>query len=323
MAAPAAAAAASGGGGGAQVAGAIIPPLITGGMSLLGGMLSNEYNEDMMVHNQNFQREVLSNQLQWRKNDAERAGIHPVYAMGAGTASTFPIALDDHMGPALRDMGQSVGGAVSRILDREAREKHQLDMALGAAQLEESDARKQMYLSEAARNRQVPAAPMPGLGVQKETPGEVRGSFEGFGQDAGIPGTGAIDLKPSEQISSKEGNPDVTAGVHPGYEERNFRGMPMLFPQTAGESPEEIVSEMSLPAYIGLLMLNQRTYGGNWLEDFMKLRYLGRAPEEKYPTLLEQQSLTKSWQKKGQVERMLEGVTGVKRLPPFRWEGRK
>lgn len=281
---------AEGGGSGIE---SILPPLISGGMGLLGGMLGNEYNRDLAEDNRNFQREVLNHQLQWRVNDAEKAGIHPVYALGAGTATTFPITLDDQMGPALREMGQGLGGAVSRMLDRQAREKHDLEMSLGAAQLEESDARKQMYLSEAARNRQVPAAPMPGIGVQPEgkiTPGRV----EIEGQVYDPPGTGVIDLKPVEQLSTKPGMPDVAAGVHPGYEERMFHGMPMMFPQTAGESPEEILSEMSLPSYMGLLKLNQNTYGGNWFQDFLKLRYLGqKEPSEYYPTLREQEKMGK------------------------------
>jgi len=269
----------------------ILPPLITGGMGMLGGILSNDYNKDMMEDNRNFQREVLNNQLQWKVRDAEKAGIHPVYAMGAGTASTFPITLDDQMGPALREMGQGVGTAVSRLLDRQQREKHDMDMSLGAAQLAESDARRQMYLSEAARQRQTPAAPMPGMGVQRE--GQVSvGPVEIEGQTYDPPGTGVIDLKAVEQLSTKPGHPDIAAGLHPGYEERQFHGMPMLFPQTAGESPEEILSEMSLGSYAGLLKLNENTYGGNWLKDFLKLRYLGqKEPSEYYAPLRDQEKM--------------------------------
>lgn len=300
---------------------AAIGPTISGGFSLLGGMLSNGYNEDMMTRNQDFQKWMASNSIQMRVNDAQAAGIHPLYALGSSAPQTFPIALDDHMGPALREMGQGVGGAVSRMLDTQAKEKHQMDLALGAAQLRESDARADLYNSEAARMRQQPAASMPGLGTQpeKQAPdGTVRGQFEGMGQDAGVPGTGIIELKPSEQISGKEGNPDVTAGTHPGYEERLFRGMPMLFPQSAGDSPEEIISEMSLPAYLGLIKLNQETYGGNWAEDFFKLRYLGQTPGEKYPTLREQEGMTRSYGSKDRTQRYFDKFG--KRLPPWKWE---
>lgn len=149
---------------------------------------------------------------------------------------------------------------------------------------------------------------MPGIGVQREgtvTPGRV----EIEGQTYDPPGTGVIDLKPVEQLSTKEGHPDVSAGVHPGYEERMFHGMPMMFPQSAGESPEEILSEMSLPAYMGLLKLNQNTYGGKWFQDFLKLRYLGQSePSEYYPTLRQQESMGKMKQPKSWLQKKLDGV---------------
>lgn len=260
--------------------------VISGGFGLGGAFLSNAFDRGLVRQQQDFQREVGQNTIKWRVDDAKRAGVHPLYALGAPSTPSYPIQIGDHTGPALQEMGQNIGGAVNRMLDSQARERHQLDMALGAAQLSESDARKEMYLSEAARNRQQPAAPMPGLGMQRE--GTVRGQLESLGQDPQIPGTGIIDLKPMDQVSSKEGHPDIAAGEHPGYQEMRYRGMPMLFPITQGESPEEILSEMSMPAYMGLLALNSKTYGGNWLNDFLNLRYRGEETKEFYPSIKEQ-----------------------------------
>lgn len=306
--------------GGADILAAATGATISGGFGLLGGMMANEYNDDQRTHNENFQKWLLNNSLQTKMEDAKRAGIHPLYAIGQNPPPTFPVAMEDNVGPALRDMGQGLGNAVTRMMDSQQREKHQLDMALGAAQLAESDARKEMYLSEAARNRQAPGAPMPGLGIQKEIPdGTVRGQIESMGQDPAPTGVGIIDIKPSEQTSTKEGEPDVIAGQQAGYEERNFRGMPMLFPRSMGESPEEIISEMSLGAYLGLLKLNANTYGGNWIEDFMKLRYLGENPTEKYPNLNEQKGMTRSYGEKSTLQKAIEPYTG-KRQPPWRWQ---
>jgi len=294
--------------------GAAVGPLISGGLSLAGSLFSDEAQRENVERQLAFQRETQQNSIQWRVADAQKAGIHPLFALGANTPSTFPVAMDTSIGEGLRDMGQSVGGAVTRMLDTQAKEKHQMDMALGAAQLEESDARKQMYLSEAARNRQQPAAPMPGLGVQREGKVSVGPQMEIDGQTYEVPGTGAIDLKPVDQLSSKLGNPDVTAGLHPGYEERLFRGMPMLFPQSAGESPEEIISEMSLPAYLGLLILNQNTYGGNWMDDFMKMRYLGQAqPSEYYSPLAEHSRRGKYYAPLNPLQRAVQKALGVER----------
>lgn len=272
-------------------AGDLTAGLISGGLSLSGSIISDLLNKENIEDQLQFQREAQQNSIQWRVADAQKAGIHPLFALGANTPTSFPVAMDSRIGDGMRDMGQSVGGAIARVMDNEAKEKHQMDMALGAAQLEESDARKQMYLSEAARNRQQPGNPIPGLGVQREGKVTVGPEIEVDGQTFTVPGTGAIDVKPVDQLSSKEGLPDVAAGEHPGYKEFIYRGMPMLLPETAGESAEEIVSEMSTAAYLGLLSLNNKVYGGNWLRDFLSLRYAGNEPKEFYPTLRQQKKM--------------------------------
>lgn len=279
--------------------------VISGGLGLLGGFLSNEYNQDLLEQQIASQREAQQNFIQWRVADAKKAGIHPLFALGANSPSTFPISMGDNVGPALREAGQDIGSATARMLDTQAKEKHQMDMALGAAQLSESDARREMYLSEAARNRQAPGAPMPGLGVQRE--GTVQGKFlNEHGQDVSAPGTGIIDLKPMEQSSAKEGNPDIVAGEHPGYQEMLYRGMPMLFPITQGESPEEILSEMSLPAYTGLLLLNGNTYGEGWITDFMKMKYMGKPSENHYPTIREQYKMGRMYKNPSWISKMVK-----------------
>lgn len=267
--------------------------VLSGGFGLLGGFLSNEYQKGLLERQQAFQRELSQNAIKWRVKDAQEAGIHPLYALGANTPSSFPISLQDNVGPALGEMGQHIGGAITRMLDSQAKEKHQLEMALGAASLAESDARKEMYLSEAARNRQQPAAPMPGLGVMKEggvRKGTVTGTAEVLpdGQDPQVPGTGLIDVGAMQQTSAKEGYPDVVAGLHPGWQEFQYRGMPVYAPQTQGESLEEIFSEMSLPAFIGMLQINQNLYGKDWFWDFVRLRYNGEPPRQSYTPLAEQ-----------------------------------
>lgn len=265
--------------------------LISGGLSLTGSLFSDASQRRNIQKQLDFQRETQQNAIKWRVKDAQEAGIHPLFALGASTPSSFPVAMDTRVGEGLRDMGQSVGTAVTRVLDTQNREKHQLDMALGQAQLEESDARRQMYLSEAAKNRQVPAAPLPGLGVQREGSIDLGGPIDIDGQSYDVPGTGAIDLQAVEQASHKEGFPEVVAGEHPFYQEYNYRGMPFLMPTTQGESPEEILSEMSFPAYLGLLMLNKNVYGGNWLSDFVKARYGGSTTKEHYPSIKDQKRM--------------------------------
>lgn len=293
-----------------MAAGELASGLLSGGMSIVGGVISDLFNKENIEDQIAAQREVQQNAISWRVADAQKAGIHPLFALGANTPSTFPIALDSRIGEGLARAGQDIGGAVHRMLDREGREKHQMDMALGQAQLAESDARRLMYLSEAGRTRQEPAAPIPGTGPQIEGKVSVGPKMTIDGQDYTVPGTGAIDVKPVEQLSAKALEESVVAGEHPGYKEYIYRGMPMLVPETAGESVEEIISEMSLPAYLGLLSLNNKVYGGNWLRDHLSLRYGGKEPTEFYPTLRQQKSMGKMKTPKSTIQKFLDKIEG-------------
>ena len=90
-----------------------------------------------------------------------------------------------------------------------------------------------------------------------------------------------------------------------------YRGMPVLMPGLQGESAEEILSEMSFPAYLGLLMLNQNTYGGNWMKDFINLRYGGQTPSEYYAPLKEHKKMGRMYSPRTGAQRMVDRLLGT------------
>ena len=59
-----------------------------------GGLLSNFLNGNATQKanqaNADLQREFAQNSIQWRVQDAQKAGIHPLYALGASTLSASP-----------------------------------------------------------------------------------------------------------------------------------------------------------------------------------------------------------------------------------------
>lgn len=59
------------------------------------------------------QKEALQNSIQWRVADAVKAGVHPLYALGAQPFSTQPVVVDDQVGPALERAGQRIGDMMS------------------------------------------------------------------------------------------------------------------------------------------------------------------------------------------------------------------
>ncbi len=64
------------------------------------------------------------NGIQWRVEDAKKAGLHPLYALGANTASYTPVSQDSSaMGNAVADAGAYLGKAVSQAIDKDTQEE--------------------------------------------------------------------------------------------------------------------------------------------------------------------------------------------------------
>lgn len=97
--------------------------LIGAGSSLLGGVLNSNAasearaeNRQMAMMNMLQQRDFAQNGISYRVADAERAGIHPLYALGAQTTSFAPVSVggsaNDSMGNALHAAGQDISRAL-------------------------------------------------------------------------------------------------------------------------------------------------------------------------------------------------------------------
>lgn len=261
---------------------ALMGPLIGAGGSAGGGLVSNIFNRQNMKWAQAKQREDLQNMIFWRVQDAKSSGIHPLFALGASPAMSSPMVLGDALGPALADAGQSLGNAVHRMLNAEDKAKQWLDYKIAMNTLLEGDARINYIRSQTALNEQAAmSGGNNGLGIQSES-GQVPNVP---GSNPGLPGSGAgmINKKAADVTSSKADAPHITAGTRPAYEVRDFgNGFPIVLPVAEGESPEEIISEMSFPAWAGLLQRNARFWGEGWMKDMINQRYLGRKPSRTY-----------------------------------------
>lgn len=96
--------------------------LIGAGSSLIGGLLGRSDAKDAQkaaarARQQEYlqQKEFAKSGIQWRVKDAQKAGIHPLYAIGANTVSYSPQSIGDP-GPSsmdwLGDVGQNIGRAI-------------------------------------------------------------------------------------------------------------------------------------------------------------------------------------------------------------------
>lgn len=71
---------------------------VTGGLSGIAnigvGAANITAQKKIAAENRAMQREFAQNSIQWRVNDAKKAGLHPLYALGANGTSYTPQSLD-------------------------------------------------------------------------------------------------------------------------------------------------------------------------------------------------------------------------------------
>lgn len=267
---------------------------ISGGSNVAGGIIGNLINQNFQENeatrnqsNFNITQDNFERNAQIRVADAKKAGLHPLYAMGAnapGPSGSQPVVLDDRMGPALMNAGQNVANILSRSDSADDKLLKSLQLDLLESQIAETDARAGYYGSEAMRNMQ---SGQSGLGIQPE----YQNSIAPEGQAPNAPGfsnEGMINLKAPDVMSSKQNAPGFIAGKNDYYQEWRLRdGFYLPLPRSEDEGPEETIQNMSLPAWNGLLDQGQRLYGGNWKREMQDWRYKGIEPKGYYLSVSE------------------------------------
>lgn len=86
----------------------MLPALIAAGSSLIGGLMGNARAEK----NDAMQREFAQSGIQWKVEDAKKAGIHPLAALGAQTVSYQPQQIGTDLSTGVAQMGQDISRAV-------------------------------------------------------------------------------------------------------------------------------------------------------------------------------------------------------------------
>lgn len=100
------------------------------------------------------QKEFAQSGIQWRVEDAKKAGIHPLYALGAQTHSFSPTTV----GTDFASVGANLGSAIDATRSASAKNtgvaKTMQDLALTRASLENDLLRQQIAASALATTRQ-------------------------------------------------------------------------------------------------------------------------------------------------------------------------
>lgn len=137
----------------------------------------------MAQKNIRLQKDFAQQGIRWKVEDAIRAGIHPLYALGAQTNSFAPVSVgsasyspqvDSSLPNALANIGQDVSRAITATRTQGERDIA-YENTVKALTLKKMDLENQLLGSQVAKNMQVgPSMPGDILGPLAEKPGAAR-----------------------------------------------------------------------------------------------------------------------------------------------------
>lgn len=165
--------------------------LLSAAASIAGGLMQRQGQKD----NVKLQKEFAQSGIQWKVEDAKKAGIHPLYALGAQTNSFAPQSVGDMgISAAGQDIGRAITATSSQGSDAVAEK-----LSLERAGLENELLRTQIQGSKLATIRQGATVPMPSAGDRMLIDGQS--------------GAGLVDTLPMRRQSSDPGALHQEAGA--------------------------------------------------------------------------------------------------------------
>ncbi len=156
--------------------------LISGAASIFGGLLGSSSSDKARkaaqaeaAADRKLQKQFAKKGIRWRVEDAQAAGIHPLYAMGASIPGYTPSPArlgggDNSMGNALASAGQDIGRAVSATMTQPERD---LSLQRSALQNKLLEAQILKLTRESQTGPPLPSASSGGMPGQGNFPSSV------------------------------------------------------------------------------------------------------------------------------------------------------
>lgn len=116
--------------------GQMIGATLGAGASIYGAWKNNKTQKSTNDQNINLQREFAQNSIQWRVNDAKKAGIHPLYAIGANGVSFTPSSVNSSFGDGIAQAGSQLGQGIANAMQFEQQKNARLQNELLQSQIE-------------------------------------------------------------------------------------------------------------------------------------------------------------------------------------------
>lgn len=184
---------------------------IAAGASLIGSQIASNRSGQGQTAYEGFQqsKEFAQQGVQWRVEDAKKAGIHPLYALGANLPTFSPasnVGGEDPLGRSIGIAGQNLGRAVTAHQTK----KQRVGSQIYALQIERAGLENDLLRSQIIRSAQT------GPPVPSNTSNPMLTDVPGLGLGATEGGTtGKVVVKPMERSSTVPGHGYSEAGVIP------------------------------------------------------------------------------------------------------------
>lgn len=147
------------------------PALISAGSNLISGLLGSAATKDAnaaraadAASERARQQAFAESGIQMRVADAKKAGIHPLYALGANVSMPSPVSVgvETDMGPAkaMANMGQDISRAVNATRSQPERDQAFVDTANDLT-LKNAALRNELLSAQIAKLRSSSNPPMP------------------------------------------------------------------------------------------------------------------------------------------------------------------
>lgn len=181
--------------------------LISAGTSLLGGFLDRKESKDQSSANVQMQKEFAQHGIRWKVEDAQRAGIHPLYALGAQTHSFSPVTVGSSMGSAVANAGQDISRAI-HATRTEGERVDAFDKSVQALTLQKMGLENEVLAAQLAKMQVGPSIPR--VSVER-----LGAPLAGQGEVSRL-GAGQVETVPAQVTSAARADRlGSEAGVHP------------------------------------------------------------------------------------------------------------
>lgn len=145
----------------------LIGPLVSAGSSIVGGLLGQSSQEDQFEKQLALQKRMAQHGVRWRVEDAQRAGVHPLFALGANVSSFSPIGIGGNpLGEGIAAAGNEIGRAINAKGTAVERQYNARMMQLS---LQRGELENQLLASKIAREnsptQRQPAMPVAGQSI--------------------------------------------------------------------------------------------------------------------------------------------------------------